>query len=287
MNLRLTSTHVRSRARPSRNYLNRCPIPPESQQPPNTLLFNPSSIGAVYEADILPLPDRCDSVSRTFSLLSSPKDGQFKPKDEQTCISADDTPIWNEMEVAVPLSRLAEALNDWDIPKVIRPSGSTPLFVAHHEMAVSITCTYTFPDSEEVAEGNLNFTIPLSFGKFAPPPPQPPLLPSVSRTNIVRNTTGPSLPTVEPYAPTLPVYSQLYHSNGEEKVDYSVPLPLYTPPCAGGEIEGAGHHPAHRLSILEENSAGMKGFDASRPVDIDDMEAGDEETTPLLGVCAT
>lgn len=261
--------------------MNRSPLPPPSQQPPNTLLLNPSSIGAVYEANILPLPDRSDSVSRTYSLLSSRKDGQFKPNDEQSCVSADDTTIWTGMEMTVPLYKPTRARNDWDIPKVIRPSGSTPLFVVQHEMAVSITCAYTFPDSDKVAEGDLNFTIPLSFGKFAPPPPQPPLLPSVPRTNFVRNTNGPSLPTVEPYAPTLPVYSQLYHSNGEEKVDYSVPLPLYTPPCAEDRVEGAGHYSV-RMSALEENSAGMKGLDASRAVDMDDIEAGDEETTPLL-----
>lgn len=32
-----------------------------------------------------------------------------------------------------------------------------------------------------------------------------------------------------PYVPNLPAYSQLFDSNGDRKIDYSVPLPLYTP----------------------------------------------------------
>lgn len=31
-----------------------------------------------------------------------------------------------------------------------------------------------------------------------------------------------------PYAQNLPAYSQLFYSNGDRKIDYSIPLPLYT-----------------------------------------------------------
>ncbi|EKM82481.1 hypothetical protein AGABI1DRAFT_68132 [Agaricus bisporus var. burnettii JB137-S8] len=304
LDISLTPNQVEiCRSQPSRNYLTRCPLPPEEQQHPNMMLLNPSAIGAIYEINVLPsLPERCHSAIRTFSLLSSKESGQFKPSDEQTCTSPEDATglpsyatDWKIMEMTFPLARPAETHNDWEIPKVIRPSGSTPLFVVHHELVVSVTCAYTFPDSQDVAQEKLKFTIPLTLGKSAPPPPQPPLLPSVSRANVVQSTNAPSLPVVEPYAWTLPVYSQLYHSNGQERVDYSVPLPLYTPPHTDDESDGAGHYSARRMSILEvgnvgleENIARMKDIDASRPVEMDNVsEVEDEETTPLLEACAT
>ena len=38
-----------------------------------------------------------------------------------------------------------------------------------------------------------------------------------------------------PYAQPLPAYSQLYDENGDRKVDYNTPLPVYTPLPRNGD----------------------------------------------------
>jgi len=118
--------------------------------------------------------------------------------------------------------------DDWDITTALRPSASTPLFVVHHELTVKITCSYTFPDTGEVSVEELVFTVIPSFGHIAPPPPLPILPPSISSDGEARNNSV-LLPAVEAYSPVLPIYSQLYDTDGNVKIDYSVPLPLYTP----------------------------------------------------------
>jgi len=72
------------------------------------------------------------------------------------------------------------------------------------------------------AKEKLSFKIPLTFANIAPviPPPSPPRFDSTVETTPFPSTSS---------SPLLPAYSQLYDCNGERKIDYSVPLPLYTP----------------------------------------------------------
>jgi hypothetical protein len=44
------------------------------------------------------------------------------------------------------------------------------------------------------------------------------------------NASAMELQKSAPYSQSLPAYSQLFYSNGERKIDYSTPLPLYEPP---------------------------------------------------------
>lgn len=239
------------------------------------------------------MSDRRDSITRTFSLIPAHESGHFKFDENKNRIFADEGSTdqsrgqvsWYNLELNVPFAMAATIDDDWDIPAVLRPTASTALYDVCHEATVDITCSYTFPDSDEVAREKLNFVVPITFGKVAPPPPQPAFPPSISRRSASQDWNMPSLPVVEPYAPTLPVYSQLYDANGERKVDYSVPLPLYTPPSPDNET--ADTMSSRRMSLievdlpLEESQTRRKGD--SIPQYVEEHETEDEETAPLLG----
>ncbi len=97
----------------------------------------------------------------------------------------------------------------WAGLKDLRPSTVSPLYSVVHELSVSLTCTYDLEaPGGKVAREKLGFKVPLNFARVAP---------------RIQAANAPSDALV------LPVYSQLYDTNGERKIDYSTPLPLYTP----------------------------------------------------------
>jgi len=218
-----------NRIRPSQSYKRRCPLPSLEQQPPKKPLLDPASIASIYDVGLFHIVNYADYQSRSFVLASHQSD-QFRIEESATLIFADsdERSSWFTLESELPFIKKAVIDDDWDIITALRPSTSTPLFVVHHELTVSITCSYTFPDTGEVSVERLNFTVTPSFGHIAPPPPMPILPPSISPDGEARNGSVPNLPVVGVYAPVLPIYSQLYDTNGDVKIDYSVPLPLYT-----------------------------------------------------------
>ncbi|KXN92280.1 hypothetical protein AN958_08733 [Leucoagaricus sp. SymC.cos] len=280
--------HEKCRTQPSRTYRNRCPLPPPEQQPPNRPLLEAAAIGSVYDVGILPLTDRRESSSRSFALIPSHQSGHYNLDESNMLIFAND-PVaeqagdqssWYNLEMKLPFTKKANIEDEWDITAVLRPSGSTPLFVVNHELTVAITLSYSFPNSDEIAQEKLSFTVSPTFGYIAPPSPQPPLIPSISRDVNAQNPNVPSLPVVEPYAPTLPVYSQLYDMNGEFRIDESVPLPLYTPPDnATDPTSGRPTSTTEAIDIpLEDN---QRWKDVTTRQSLDDSD--DAETSPLLG----
>lgn len=145
---------------------------------------------------------------------------------------AQNAPTWYTVATAAPLapsSRLPKT-------RARRASARSPLFSVRHEAHFSLMCTYDVPGaaSAQVAE-RLHFTLPLEFVHVTPAEPSglcgpPSLLPSpVSSRPPSPTPAAVAMPKSLPYAHSLPAYSQLFDSNGDRKIDYSVPLPLYTP----------------------------------------------------------
>lgn len=225
-----------NRTRPSQSYKHRFPLPSLEQQPPRKPLLDPASIASIYDVGFFHVVNYADYQSRSFVLASHQSD-QFRSDKSAALIFANNPNVnqsgerssWFTLESKLPFIKKAAIDDDWDITTALRPSASTPLFVVHHELTVNITCSYTFPDTGEVSVEKLNFTVTPSFGHTAPPPLSLNLPPSISPDGEVRNGSVPNLPAVGAYAPVLPIYSQLYDTNGNIKIDYSVPLPLYTP----------------------------------------------------------
>lgn len=174
--------------------------------------------------------DYAESVSRTFSLLPPDESGMYRLAEDNYVFSNDAAPrpegapqTWYTMDTSIPFVQStggAECWGKYDTDEVefqglqwaglkdLRPSTGSPLYSVVHELSVSLTCTYDLePPSGKVAREKLGFKVPVTFARVAP--------------RIQAAAAGDALP--------LPVYSQLYDINGERKIDYSTPLPLYTP----------------------------------------------------------
>ncbi|KDR73572.1 hypothetical protein GALMADRAFT_72170 [Galerina marginata CBS 339.88] len=213
------------RYRPSAAYLSRYPLPPQAMQPPNVPLIDPHPASSIYDVGLYVSAEFSEAVCRTFSLLPSPESGRYKLAPENYVFANDartDTPpTWYTMDTTIPFvhrdtSRSDEfdSTVDWAGMKDLRATAHSPLYSVLHEVAVSLTCTYDL-EGGKVATERLSFRVPLTFGNVAPKPSVDP-----SRSLGGVNTPAPM---------NLPAYSELYDSSGERKIDYSTPLPLYTP----------------------------------------------------------
>ncbi|TFK30102.1 hypothetical protein FA15DRAFT_197829 [Coprinopsis marcescibilis] len=241
----------RCRFRPSATYLAQYPIPAQEMQPPNTPLRDPHPMSNIYDVGLYITRDHSESVCRSFTLLPPGETGKYRLSEDNYAFASDweqsESPTWYTMETQVPFTRISRATLDqeteeWAGPACIRPSSSSPLFSVSHEVAISLTFLYDVPGTTERAKERLHFQIPASFGRYLPSPST--LASLVSPDS--ENELSPSL--------SLPSYAQLYDENGERKIDYSIPLPLYTPKCEldPETIATSVEKPAPRYTLPEE-----------------------------------
>ncbi|KAI0080555.1 hypothetical protein K474DRAFT_1704623 [Panus rudis PR-1116 ss-1] len=247
----------RYRSRPLSAYMTTFPVPPPREQPPSKPLLNPNPIHTIYDLDITrPLPNQV--LTRTFSVVPESVSGRYIIAGDGYIFSEEDSSsdeiTWFSMETSIPFSNDldtdADTKLDWKSRRTLRQSGQGPLFGVQHKLHMSLRCTYDLDECDETgaprrATERLTFHIPIRFVRIAPTAPLLPRLttpaPSGRYTPSLTEESGPSssrcssatssmfpVPSL-PYANTLPAYSQLFDSNGDRKIDYSIPLPVYTP----------------------------------------------------------
>jgi len=230
------------RYRPSRAFLSRFPLPPKAMQPPNVPLLNPHSASYIYDVGLFASDQPAECASRMFSLLPAEESGKYKLDDHNYVFANDATPgalpTWYTMDMTLPFVQYStsrwgkydsveaeqEAL-EWAGPKELRPTSTSPLYNVTHEVLISLTCTYDLKGKNgPVARERLSFKVPLAFGKVAPRLVWAPVLVDTSENAPkLAPAPGSSGPM------NLPAYTELYDADGERRVDYSTPLPLYTP----------------------------------------------------------
>lgn len=225
-------TTCSSRSTISRECVVRSLVPPSLQQPPSAPLRDAHPVHTLYDVGLLGTLDSSQSSStRSFSLLDPSNSGKYvisgggrvfvhdSPVGDEACSPSEN---WYVLEVGVPLAREPHEL-DWAGPRTRHISEDSPLFTVHHVMHVALQCAYEHPDGEIVYE-RLHFSLPMRH---------------VRVHGAVVSSAVDSTQTLEgvmeqkkssPYGQSLPAYSQLFHSNGERKIDHSIPLPLYEPP---------------------------------------------------------
>lgn len=202
-------------------------------------LLNPHPLQTIHELGFLSSPDPSRRSQRSIIMHESTYYNRYVLSGDTYIFSQDGdseaTPTWYTMETAVPFSNVGYGDGDdfrWAGEARLRPSGNTPLFGVQHTLHVALTCSYDVPDSSDTAVEKLHFSLPLRFVEITPTPPPPSRTPS--RASMSASSTTP--PLVQdmvisgiPYQQILPAYSQLFDSNGERKIDYSIPLPMYEP----------------------------------------------------------
>jgi hypothetical protein len=128
----------------------------------------------------------------------------------------------------------------------VRPTATGPLYEVAHELTLVLRCTYE-TDSGELATDDLRFRLPLAFGRVAPPLPSRDILSALFQSPLP-DGSYPALPPLLPYAVNLPVYSQLFDSEGNRKMD-ATPLPLYTPRHSSDSPMDLSSLPAQPLAV--------------------------------------
>ncbi|KAJ7477388.1 hypothetical protein FB451DRAFT_1557184 [Mycena latifolia] len=94
---------------------------------------------------------------------------------------------------------------------------------------LSVHCTYDTPGAAELASADLAFTVPFTFGRIAPALPVARHSAGALPLDAPARRRVPAPAPLLPFGANLPVYSQLFDSQGNRKMD-ATPLPLYT--CA-------------------------------------------------------
>lgn len=236
-------TDCSCRTRPFSAYMSQFPVPPKEQQPPQQPLLRPHPLHVLYDSSARPKQENI--LSRSFSLLPPNSLGHYLIAGDGYIFTRDVTELdntWFSLASEVPLATTAtpESL-DWKASRRTRTSSMSPFLSVYHRMYVTLTCSYDLtegPHPERVTE-RLRFHVPLVFVRVPPKAPECSRSPSPTLLGHVRSVSALSAETVAtlvdlpaasaPYAGTLPPYSQLFYANGDRKIDYSVPLPLYTP----------------------------------------------------------
>jgi hypothetical protein len=242
-----------SRCRPSPSYIAQYPVPPKEMQPPILPLNDSHPINYIHPEFFS--ANLTETSTRSFSLISDTGTGRFL-LDENNYIFKDDrnevVPTWYTINVTLPFDNSGTTSFDtdgtfaWTDFVGLRASTCEPLFNVYHELAISLSMRYDLENGGAVQE-KLSFKVPMTFANVAPRTASPSAnITSVGGSIVVPNGSSPS-------SPSLPAYSQLYHRNGERKIDYSVPLPLYTPkPCKGGDSGSFKYNDGHPSSVSEE-----------------------------------
>ncbi|TCD66182.1 hypothetical protein EIP91_001676 [Steccherinum ochraceum] len=234
--------HERYCTQPSTSYCAQYPVPPRREQPPFKPLLSAHPVHSLYELGVAPYPPPRHVLARAFSIMPDDLSGRYTLAGNGYVFTQDahagDNVTWYSLSTNIPVSHEdIQVDKDWRARRRLRSSGQSPLFDVNHRLLVTVVCTYDLIDGNEPvrATERLNFCVPLRFVRVPPPSP------SASRTSSPSpmgfcspsssGRTSPCelpLPSL-PYAQSLPAYSQLFDSNGDRKIDYSVPLPLYTP----------------------------------------------------------
>jgi hypothetical protein len=267
-------------------------------QPPNAPLLDPHPLSFIYESDVF--GSTAGSACRTFSLLPSSSTGTYKLAENNYVFANDATPqevpTWYTMEALVPFVQCSPVKTDAECPEWpgclnLRPSLSSPLYSVHHDASITLTCTFDLP-SGEIGYEQLNFTAPITFANVAPNmrPVRTWTPPAVQRSSAAALSTSTTPPPSWPHTlgfsdlspdllPVLPAYSQLYDFNGERKIDYSTPLPLYSPrpstetpvnvssstsisPSSDTHFTNVYHHDYSDYSVKVNTPVLMHGLDA-------------------------
>lgn len=229
------------RATDASKYQTRYPVPSQDCQPPNKPLCHAHHMGDMYKLGmLLTSSSPASSMKCSTSLLLAEETGVYRLTGETRIFANDaeaDTATWYTLETSIPFLQQFDSLDDgdWSGSSEVRPSTASPLYDVSHSLKLTVRVEYEMPDSSELAVAGLMFALPLKFGRVAPPLPPRDILPALFNSMRLVDGAYP-IPSLLPFGANLPVYSQLFDSRGNRKMD-DTPLPLYTPRSSDSPVD--------------------------------------------------
>ncbi|KAJ7775115.1 hypothetical protein B0H16DRAFT_1303920 [Mycena metata] len=211
-------------------YQTQYPLPSADCQPPNKPLLRAHYMGDMYNKLGLFLNPSSNTTSTTCSgsLLSGGDSGIYYLTGDRHIFAEDaEAASWYTLETSIPFAHELKSSLEGDGESKLRPSGTSPMYGVSHSLKLTVQCEYEMP-SGELADADLKFTIPLTFGRVAPPLPPRDILPALYTAMRLTHGSYPLMPELLPFGANLPAYSQLFDSQGNRKMD-ATPLPLYSP----------------------------------------------------------
>ena len=133
-----------------------------------------------------------------------------------------DAVAWYAVQTAIPLARASSEALPWAGARTLRPDTNGPWLSVRHQMTINICVGWAGEEGADACVERLAFTLPLEIIRTRPTV----VAPVEPVRDIAPQTVSISMPPVLAY--DLPVYNQLYHSNGDRKIDHSEQLPLYS-----------------------------------------------------------
>ncbi|KAF7323121.1 hypothetical protein HMN09_00092300 [Mycena chlorophos] len=232
------------------------PIAPAALQPPNTPLLNMNNVGEMYQLGLyLAPPSSAARMVASSSMLPASESGVYRLTGNTHVFAEDmskDAATWYTLETSIPITHSLGSQTqspDWEGAATVRPSSVSPLYDVTHALKLSVSVEYDMPDTttDETRSADLTFSIPLTFGRIAPPLPPRDLLSGLyTMLHLPDGAFPPSAaPGLLPNGAGLPVYSQLFDAQGNRKVD-DTPLPRYAP--AGAEPPTDDAQPTSAIS---------------------------------------
>jgi hypothetical protein len=224
------------RGSPPSDYRVMFPLPHDSLQPPVAPLRNPHRLSIMVDIGMDSIPITNAPSKRTISLLPPGVSGHAFLQEDLT-FQEDEagTDFCFLFETNVPFTSVSTTKtksDEWAGKPVLRPTTSMPLYVVKHELEVAMLCKYDLHgDGSSKVERWVRFSIPVKFGV-----PEPAVAPANlalredEEDEESDNDTAPllGLGMKQPQPVSLPAYSQLFHPNGDRRIDYTIPLPVYS-----------------------------------------------------------
>ncbi|KAK7037931.1 hypothetical protein R3P38DRAFT_2696322 [Favolaschia claudopus] len=231
----IVQTEICRRVKDASKYQATYPVPSQDLQPPKKPLCQSHYSSDMYKLGLFLSPSvNASSENCSASLLPGEETGVYRLTGDSHIFNNDSTAgpeTWYTLDTTIPFVHSIpswEASPDWEGSAKLRPSVESPLFDVTHSLKLAVCCEYDAPGSSEPAMADLTFALPIKFGRVAPPLPPRDILPALLHSMHLVDGSYPAMPSILPYGANLPVYSQLFDSRGNRKVD-NTPLPLYTP----------------------------------------------------------
>ncbi|KAI0028512.1 hypothetical protein K488DRAFT_58408 [Vararia minispora EC-137] len=198
--------------------LTKHPIPRASLQPPHRSLRHPHPVRALYEMGVCTAAENV-ILQDTFTLLRDAHKVKFCVDNGMPLLCIARPESWFTMRTSVPFTKNSIERGRWTGSHCIRPTGAGPFLETRHSLQISLACELTGIDGEPTLRERLQFSLPVEFVRTRAAHS------SASAYEAAANAIA--MPPLVPY--DLPVYSHLYHSNGDRKIDHSEQLPQYSP----------------------------------------------------------